>query len=346
MLYLLFFLTVSGIGYLLIKFKDRSIFGGLLFAAGLILSFFTLLILGLVFLDKTSSHGSMLALAIFYLLIPLIFLAVCIYLILNSQTMRTKEGKSLTAKLSAVMGLNLIISFPLFVFLITGVFKLPLFLNIILLFILLLDLILSFIFIAYLFYSWMYQMLPLKKHIDYIIVLGSGISSEDVPPLLKSRLDKGIEYFYKNPNAKFVVSGGQGADEPVSEAYAMRKYLLSQHIPEDKIILEDQSTTTYENMLFSKQLIEEDWLTRFEAEHPKPSIIFSTNNYHVLRARLYARRVHLKAEGVGAPTALYFLPTALIREYIALLSHNKIWVMGLIGFVFLILLYSFFDFII
>lgn len=341
MLYLLFFLAISGIGYLLIKFKDRSILGGLLFATGLILSFFTLLILGLVFLDKTSSHGSMLALAIFYLLLPLIFLAVCIYLIFNSQTMRTKEGKSLTAKLSAAMGLNLIISFPLFLFLITGMFKLPLFLDIILLFILLLDLILSFIFIAYLFYSWMYQMLPLKKHIDYIIVLGSGISSEYVPPLLKSRLDKGIEYFYKNPNAKFVVSGGQGADEPVSEAYAMRKYLLSQHIPENMIILEDQSTTTYENMLFSKQLIEEDWLTRFEVGHPAPSIIFSTNNYHVLRARLYARRVQLKAEGVGAPTALYFLPTALIREYVALLSHNKIWVMSLIGFVFFALLYSF-----
>lgn len=137
------------------------------------------------------------------------------------------------------------------------------------------------------------------------------------------------------------MSGGQGADEPVSEAYAMRKYLLSQHIPENMIILEDQSTTTYENMLFSKQLIEEDWLTRFEVVHPAPSIIFSTNNYHVLRARLYARRVHLKAEGVGAPTALYFLPTALIREYIALLSHNKIWVMSLIGVVFFALLYSF-----
>ena len=116
MLYLLFCLAISGIGYLLIKFKDRSILGGLLLAAGLILSFLTLLILGLVFLDKTSSHGSMLALAIFYLLLPLIFLAVCIYLIFNSQTMHTKEGKSLTAKLSAAMGLNLIISFPLFLF--------------------------------------------------------------------------------------------------------------------------------------------------------------------------------------------------------------------------------------
>lgn len=61
-----------------------------------------------------------------------------------------------------------------------------------------------------------------KKAVDYIIVLGSGIRSEEVPPLLKSRLDKGIEYYEKNPTAKFVVSGGQGPDEPVAEAFAMK----------------------------------------------------------------------------------------------------------------------------
>ncbi|WP_081168787.1 YdcF family protein [Lactococcus garvieae] len=341
MLYLFFFLALAAGGFLLIKYKDRSIFGGLLFSAGLLLSFFTLLILALVFLDQKSPQGSMLALGIFYLLLPLIFLGICIYLIFNSQTMRTKEGKSLTAKLSAVLGLNLIISIPLFLFLITGVINVPLALNIILIFILLLDLILTFIFLAYLFYSWMYQMFPVKKQIDYIIVLGSGITSEEVPPLLKSRLDKGIEYFYKNPSSKFIVSGGQGADEPVSEAYAMRKYLVSQHIPQESIIMEDQSTTTYENMLFSKQRMEEDWQPHAQDGKAQPVVIFSTNNYHVLRARLYARRVHLKAEGVGAPTAFYFLPTALIREYMALLSHNKVGVSGLVLIVFLLLLVSF-----
>ncbi|MGH2189631.1 YdcF family protein, partial [Enterococcus faecium] len=81
-----------------------------------------------------------------------------------------------------------------------------------------------------------YQMIPLKKAVDYIIVLGSGIRSEEVPPLLKSRLDKGIEYYEKNPTAKFVVSGGQGPDEPVAEAFAMKKYLLSQNIPAEAIL--------------------------------------------------------------------------------------------------------------
>lgn len=341
MFYLLFFLVISAIGYLLIKFKDRSIMGGLLLAAGLILSFFTLLLLGLVFLDEKTTHGSTISLGIFYFLIPLVFLVLCIYLILNSQTMRTREGKSITAKLSAALGLNLIISLPLFLVLVSGLINVPLFLSIILIFLLLLDLTLTFIFMAYLLYSWMYQMFPVKKQIDYIIVLGSGISSEEVPPLLKSRLDKGIEYFCKNTSSKFIVSGGQGDDEPVSEAFAMKKYLLSQNIPEENIIMEDQSTTTYENMLFSKHLIEEDWQHHSEYNKRYPVIIFSTNNYHVLRARLYARRVHLKAEGVGAPTAFYFLPTALIREYAALLSHNKFWVIGLVLLIFLIIVSSF-----
>ena len=165
-------------------------------------------------------------------------------------------------------------------------------------------------------------MIPLKKAVDYIIVLGSGIRSEEVPPLLKSRLDKGIEYYEKNPTAKFVVSGGQGPDEPVAEAFAMKKYLLLQNIPAEAILMEDQSTTTYENMLFSKAIIQADW-QKMPSDSKQPSVIFSTNNYHVLRGAMYAHRVGLKAEGVGAPTALYFLPTALIREYIALLVHDK-----------------------
>ena len=88
--------------------------------------------------------------------------------------------------------------------------------------------------------------------------------------------------------------------------------------------MEDQSTTTYENMLFSKAIIQADW-QKMPSDSKQPSVIFSTNNYHVLRGAMYAHlMINPKAEeGVGAPTALYFLPTALIREYIALLVHDK-----------------------
>jgi len=280
----------------------------------------TLFVVGLIKISEISTNSSELLTVIFYTLFPLIFLIVCTFFIFNTHTMQTKEGRSVTAKLSALLGINLLITVPAFFYLLSmGSSKIPLWLFSILLFLLLSDLLFSFLFTCYLFYSWMYQMIPIKKKVDYIITLGSGIRSEEVPPLLKSRLDKAIEYYHKNPTAKIVVSGGQGADEPVSEAFAMKKYLLSQQIPDVHILMEDQSTTTFENMAFSKKIIFKDW----ENKEKAPTILFSTNNYHVLRGALYARKAHLKAEGVGAPTALYFLPTALIREYIALLTQYK-----------------------
>ena len=337
MAFLIISLIIMLIGLLRLKINKRSIIGGIFLASGLILSLASLFfeLLNLIYLYLPS--GDFATLIIAYGILPLIFLLVCGYFIFNSKTMRTKEGKSATAKLSALFGLNLLIAFPALFMLFTFSTKtIPQIIWYILLYILLIDIILCFLFAAYILYSWMSQMIPLQKKIDYIIILGSGVRSEEVPPLLKSRLDKGIEYYQKNPTAKFVVSGGQGADEPVSEAFAMRKYLHSQNIPNHQILFEDKSTTTYENMLFSKKIINEDWSDK---EMP-PSIIFSTNNYHVLRGSLYAQRVKLKAQGVGAPTALYFLPTALIREYIALLLHRKIILFSVLGGVLLFIIIS------
>jgi len=308
------------IGGLILLKERRSFFGGMFFAFGGLFLILTLFVVGLIKISEISTNSSELLTVIFYTLFPLIFLIVCTFFIFNTHTMQTKEGRSVTAKLSALLGINLLITVPAFFYLLSmGSSKIPLWLFSILLFLLLSDLLFSFLFTCYLFYSWMYQMIPIKKKVDYIITLGSGIRSEEVPPLLKSRLDKAIEYYHKNPTAKIVVSGGQGADEPVSEAFAMKKYLLSQQIPDVHILMEDQSTTTFENMAFSKKIIFKDW----ENKEKAPTILFSTNNYHVLRGALYARKAHLKAEGVGAPTALYFLPTALIREYIALLTQYK-----------------------
>lgn len=321
-------LIIMLIGLIRLKINKRSIIGGIFLASGLILSIFSLFfeLLNLIYLYLPS--GEFTTLLIAYGIVPMIFLLICGYFIFNSQIMRTREGKSATAKLSALFGLNLLIAFPTLAILLTfSMAAIPQIIRYVILYFLIIDIILCFLFAAYVLYSWMSQMIPLQQKVDYIIVLVSGIRSEEVPPLLKSRLDKGIEYYHKNPKAKIVVSGGKGLDEPVSEAFAMRKYLKSQNISDNQILFEDRSTTTYENMLFSKKLIYEDWLDK----ESSPSIIFSTNNYHVLRGSLYAQRVKLKVQGVGAPTALYFLPTALIREYIALLLHRKIILFSVLG---------------
>lgn len=156
-----------------------------------------------------------------------------------------------------------------------------------------------------------------KPEREYVIVLGCGIREDGgVTPLLRGRLDAAIAaYEGGGRQAKIICSGGQGPDEVVSEAQAMANYLLEQGIPEADIILEDKSTTTEENLRFSRAIMEE----RGGAGH----CTIATNSYHCLRAAMYARRVGLNASCVGGRTAAFFFPAAFFREYIALVVRNR-----------------------
>ncbi len=102
----------------------------------------------------------------------------------------------------------------------------------------------------------------------------------------------------------------------------MARYLLERGVDEDCIIREDRSTSTLENMEFSKALIEErvgeDALASGEAK-----VAFSTTNYHVFRSGIWARRVSLRAQGMGARTKWYFWPNAAVREFAGLLTAHR-----------------------
>ena len=153
---------------------------------------------------------------------------------------------------------------------------------------------------------------------DYIIVLGCMINKDgSLTNLLKSRVDRAIEFRNMqlektNKDLIFVCSGGQGSDEVISEGLAMKKYLLKKSIKEKNIILEDKSTSTYENMKFSNKLIK-----------AKSNIAYSTTNYHVFRAGVEASSLNMKVEGIGAKTKAYFWINAFIREFIATLYSEK-----------------------
>ena len=156
---------------------------------------------------------------------------------------------------------------------------------------------------------------------DFLIVLGCGIRRDGTPtPLLKGRLDLALQ-FYRDQlrrtgkKACFVVSGGKGSDEVISEAQCMKNYLLSCGIPEDQILMEDRSTDTAENMRFSRQII--------QGKMPGAKVAFFTTNYHVFRAGLKARRVKMRAVGMGAPTKWYFWSNAAVREFVGLLTEHK-----------------------
>ena len=145
---------------------------------------------------------------------------------------------------------------------------------------------------------------------DYIIVLGAGVIGARVTPLLAARIDRGIELLHHNPDAKLILSGGQGPGEDIAEGEAMARYVEQKGVGPEKIIVEGKSTSTEENLLFSRELMEKS----------RPKVIVVTTAYHVFRALLLARQQGLKCVGFGAKTKWYFTLNALIREFAGYLS--------------------------
>jgi len=174
-----------------------------------------------------------------------------------------------------------------------------------------------FMLAAVLLYSLLYAALPKPKNCDFILVLGAGLKGgKTVSPLLAKRLDRGIRLWNAGGKAaRFVVSGGKGSDERVSEAFAMKQYLLEQGIAEAQILMEDRSVNTAENIRFSKKMMEE--------QKPDYSASIVTSNYHVLRAVILAKNNGLNAQGFGGKTAFYYLPAAFIREYVAVIFQYR-----------------------
>lgn len=170
--------------------------------------------------------------------------------------------------------------------------------------------------------SLLYQFNQPKYNQDYVIVLGAGlINGEKVTPLLAKRIDRAIQFYREQSEEtlsppQLLMSGGQGPDEKVPESQAMRDYALEQGIPDEDIIMEAQSTNTLENMKFSKEIMEREKPTGYHA-------IFTSNNYHIFRAGMYAEEVGLKIDGIGSKTARYYLPNAFLREFIAVALMNK-----------------------
>jgi len=154
---------------------------------------------------------------------------------------------------------------------------------------------------------------------DYIIILGCKIKKDGtLTPLLKGRVDRALEFRNKQLESTgkdliFIPSGGKGNDEVISEAEAIKNYLLEQGINKNNIIVEDKSKNTYENIKFSNKLIDKK----------NANICFSTTNYHVLRAGLIATEQGLKIEGIGSKTKSYFWINAFIREFIGTLHKEK-----------------------
>lgn len=171
---------------------------------------------------------------------------------------------------------------------------------------------------------------------DFIIILGCAFRKDGtLPPLLRGRVDRAISFWreQKEQNGREAVlipSGGQGRDETMPEAEAMKRYLLEQGIPDGKIRPEDQSRNTYENMLFSGKIM--------DSVLPEGKAVFSTTNYHVFRSGIWAARAGVDAEGIGSRTKWWFWPNAFMRECLGLMKHR--WKSELLFLVMMILFFA------
>lgn len=293
--------------------EQRRMRNGVLLLIGLLV-----LGLGLLFqfLDSPGVDTSVAGELIELLILGSLFVVLPVFLVANGVLMVRREGRRLGNLLSLLAGLG-IVGF-LALSLMTGYGDLPEWvdeavfaLGVVLAY-------LALVFAAYVVYSVVYGHVPRRSHVDFVVVHGSGLLGSRVPPLLASRLDRARDVVEHEDAAgshpMIITSGGRGSDEETTEARAMADYLIVAGVPAERILLEDRSTTTRENLVNSKELM--------LARDPDYRCLLVTNNFHAFRTALVAREVHVNGQVIGAPTAWYYLPSATIREFVGTLRDH------------------------
>lgn len=248
-------------------------------------------------------------------LLPLTVLVLAVFLVANGFKMVSAEGRSLANLLSLLAGLALIVLPGLGVVLLSSGSPLGVTAAV------LLALVASYlgvVFVVFLCYSIVYGRPSRSAQPAALVVLGSKVIDGRVPPLLRSRLDRALELYGEaravGPAPLLIPTGGKGSDETRSEGDAMAEYLLAHGADPADVAPETEARNTRENLLYSQAV-------QRRAGRAGP-VVAVTNNYHVLRAAVLARQIG-DAQVVGAPTARYYLPSAFLREYIAIVAEHR-----------------------
>ncbi len=277
-----------------------------------------------------------------FLLIPFAIIALMFGLFLNARVLMKREGRRLANSLTLLVAIGILLFMLLPIINPASLFSShlqPIFAGV--------SLITFYFFIHlsnFLSAYFLYQFNRPKYNQDFIIVLGSGLINDKVPPLLASRIQKAIDFYHRQAAVStpptIILSGGQGSDENLPEAEAMQRYAIEKGIPIEHTLQENRSVNTYQNMLFSKQIMDD--IKQGEAYNS----IFTTNNFHLFRAGIYARLAGLNSQGIGSKTAFYYWPNAMIREYVAIVvlerkRHMKL-IAPIIIMTILLALFSFF----
>lgn len=174
------------------------------------------------------------------------------------------------------------------------------------------------------------------RGLDYVIVLGARVKEHTLSSSLQKRLDRAIEYAQENPDTVFVLSGGKGRDEPVSEARAMYEYMTYNGVDPRQLVLEERSVSTVENIAFSKLVIQADrarrrphvvWPAGPGIPDPVPDkpleIGVLTSDFHVFRAKMIARKWGLEnVSGIAARSDPVLFIHYCVRECASILKDR------------------------
>lgn len=152
-----------------------------------------------------------------------------------------------------------------------------------------------------------------EKDVSYLIVLGAKVNGTKVSRALRYRLDEAINYMQEYPETKAIVSGGQGEGEDITEAEAMYCYMVEEGIEPYRIIKEDASKNTRENIINSMSLMEKD----------QGSAMIVTNSFHVYRAVEIAKKQGMENPGsLAAPTDKVLWLHYHVREVLAVIKYK------------------------
>lgn len=157
---------------------------------------------------------------------------------------------------------------------------------------------------------------------EHLLVLGAGLKGDQPGALLRSRLERAAVILRENPAMQAVVSGGQGRNETTSEADAMRKALIADGIASERILVEDRSRSTTENIAYSRNLL------ALLHGNQVPPVWILTNEFHLYRASRLAERAGWATSGIAAPTPRWLIPYCNVREYF---SISRDWLSELIA---------------
>ncbi|MFD2208292.1 YdcF family protein [Virgibacillus halophilus] len=149
---------------------------------------------------------------------------------------------------------------------------------------------------------------PPPKQVGYVLILGAKVNGTVMSKSLLYRAAAALRYLQENPASKAIASGGMGKGEDVTEAQAIASYLVNHGIDEERILLEKESTSTSENLLFSKQL------------YPIKEAVIVSNDFHLFRATSEADKIGIKAYPLAAKTPTAVKWKLYIREYAAILK--------------------------